>query len=958
MIGQKILHYKITKKLGEGGMGVVYKAEDTKLERTVAIKFLPRQIVANSEERERFQIEAKAAAQLNHPNIATIHAIEEVDDEIFIVMEYIEGKELQELIQIALGHEGFLPINTILAYATQIASGLHAAHKKDITHRDIKSSNIMITEEGQVKIMDFGLAKVRGVKFTKVGTTLGTAAYMSPEKARGEEADERADIWSFGVVLYEMLTGKMPFPGDYEQAVIYSIMNEDPRPITESRHDIPEGLASIVNKCFQKEANDRYQNTEDLQTDLRTLTRLETLSGLKTTVRATGRSPLPRLKFIFGGIAAVIVLILAGYLFVGRETAATERVPIAVVDFVNQTNEPELDGLSGMLITALEQSRRLSVFSRARLYDEFKQMNRPDLTFVDETTGIEISKRANISALAVATIRNFDNLYTIDFKVIEPQTGHRLFSTKVEGEGKKSIPGMLDQLSEKTRIDLKEQEEVVQLTNRGVADVTTTSLEAYQHYFKGEELINKSEFFGAAEKEFNKAIALDSTFALAYFRLAYAIAWFTDERAKEPLRKALALIDRIPEKERYLVRALNAGLQEGGEASLLILKEMERIYPDDKEMLFQLADRSFHLGQYTQAVDYFQKVLVMDPTSRRTLDHLAWAYQSIANYDKMLEVAKRWVSAGGSEKSYFWLSKAYAATRRFEPGLKSLKQARELSPENYAITAAITRLYTYQGKYDEAEVEAKTLVSEDQPSEAKQLGYRQLREIYAYLGRYREIMQVYDRQIALSWAIDDTASAIFSQIGKADYMVHGWNDVDGAWQEAVKTVPFQQSHGSFLYWDRWTQQNVYSGKYTEAEETAKRQGSQHQFVQSLIHSVKGECSKARSVADMHLKGLPGVGRGLLLYRVAVCQYEKGEWQEAIGALLEVQGVHSYSDWLDVFYPKSFYLLGKVYEAKGDKQLAIENTEKFLDLRKDADPDLPDLIDAKHRLARLKGTSNK
>ena len=192
-------------------------------------------------------------------------------------------------------------------------------------------------------------------------------------------------------------------------------------------------------------------------------------------------------------------------------------------------------------------------------------------------------------------------------------------------------------------------------------------------------------------------------------------------------------------------------------------------------------------------------------------------------------------------------------------------------------------------------------------------------------------------------------------------MVHGWNDVGGAWQEAVKTVPFQQSHSSFLYWYPWTQLNINSAKYTEAEETAKGQGrEQRQVVQSLIHSAKGECGKARSVADMHHRAYPGGSIAVLFYRVAECQYKKGQWQEAVGALLEIQDVfpHFYSDQLDVFYPKSFYLLGKIYEKKGDKQLAIENTEKFLDLWKNADPDLPDLIDAKERLARLKGMTQK
>jgi len=226
MIGKTILHYNIIEKLGEGGMGVVYKAEDSRLKRDVAIKFLPRHIAGNAEERERFKIEAKAAAALNHPNIATIYAIEEVDGEMFIVMEFIDGKELRDIV----GATGPVAPTDAIEYATQIASGLQAAHAKGVTHRDIKSSNIMVTESGQVKIMDFGLAKIAGgAQLTKDHSTLGTAAYMSPEQARGEPVDQRTDIWSFGVVLYEMLTGQLPFRGVYEQAVIYSILNEEMR---------------------------------------------------------------------------------------------------------------------------------------------------------------------------------------------------------------------------------------------------------------------------------------------------------------------------------------------------------------------------------------------------------------------------------------------------------------------------------------------------------------------------------------------------------------------------------------------------------------------------------------------------------------------------------------------------------------------------------------------------------
>jgi pimeloyl-ACP methyl ester carboxylesterase/predicted Ser/Thr protein kinase len=248
-------------------MGVVYKAEDIRLERQVAIKFLPPQIATDSEVRRRFKIEAKTAAALNHPNIATIHEIEEFNDELFIVMEYIKGRELKEKIA-----GGELKFEEVMIIAAQIAEGLQAAHKKDIIHRDLKSANIMITNEGQVKIMDFGLAKLHGsTQLTKVGTVLGTVAYMSPEQARGEALDNRSDIWSLGVVLYEMLTGEQPFKGDYEQAVLYSIMHEEPNPISTILTGIPEKVDKLVNKALAKNPDERYQHIEDMISDLKSL---------------------------------------------------------------------------------------------------------------------------------------------------------------------------------------------------------------------------------------------------------------------------------------------------------------------------------------------------------------------------------------------------------------------------------------------------------------------------------------------------------------------------------------------------------------------------------------------------------------------------------------------------------------------------------------------------------------
>ncbi len=267
MIGQQVLHYKVIEELGRGGMGVVYKAEDTKLKREVALKFLPANVLQGKAEKERFTREAQATAALNHANIAHIYAIEEFDSQMFIAMEYVVGQDLVETIR-----ESPLPLDDAINYASQIAAGLQTAHEKGVIHRDIKSGNIMVTDKGAVKIMDFGLAKLANrSKMTVEGSTLGTAAYMSPEQARGEALDKRSDIWSLCVVLYEMISGQMPFKGDYEQAVIYSILHEEPEPLTALRSGLPIALDGIIAKALAKDPATRYQHVDELPADLKGL---------------------------------------------------------------------------------------------------------------------------------------------------------------------------------------------------------------------------------------------------------------------------------------------------------------------------------------------------------------------------------------------------------------------------------------------------------------------------------------------------------------------------------------------------------------------------------------------------------------------------------------------------------------------------------------------------------------
>jgi len=302
MISETISHYKILEKLGEGGMGVVYKAQDTKLDRVVVLKFLSAQIRGDPEVKSRFVHEAKAAAALNHPHICTIYEIDEFEGQPFIAMEFIEGRELQEIVNTPLSPPsrgelkgGVVPLPDVLKYAIQIADGLQAAHEKGIIHRDIKPANIMVTSNGQVKIMDFGLAKVTGqTKLTQTGTTVGTIAYMSPEQLRGETVDASTDLWAFGAVLYELATGRMPFQEDYGAALMYSIVNETPPPPSELRNDLPSDLERIILKCLCKLPKDRYPSAQKLWRDLQNIG--ESLAEAKVHTKIAQPEARPKTK--------------------------------------------------------------------------------------------------------------------------------------------------------------------------------------------------------------------------------------------------------------------------------------------------------------------------------------------------------------------------------------------------------------------------------------------------------------------------------------------------------------------------------------------------------------------------------------------------------------------------------------------------------------------------------------
>jgi serine/threonine protein kinase len=639
-------------------MGIVYKAHDTKLDRTVALKFLPQHLSANEAEESRFLQEARAASALNHPNVCVIHAIGEHAGQSFIDMEYVDGVTLRRRLA-----TGPLPLATAVSYAIQIGDALQEAHAKNIVHRDIKCENIMINSKNMVKVMDFGLAKLKGsLKLTRTSSTVGTLAYMSPEQIQGGEVDARADIFSFGVVLFEMLTGHLPFRGDHEAAMMYSILNEEPESALKFLPEAPAELLHVFGRALEKNPEERYQSVHDMVIDIRRLhketTRISrsSLPAMEEVSRATD-TPRPAAKqrrFLIPSVTALVVAVLGitAYFILSpdRGSEAASRMPIAVADFVNQTGEKELDGLSGMLITAMEQSRRLSVLTRSRMFDILNSMGKNDVDKIDEALGKAICNRADVGALVTASIRKFGKLYTIDLKVLDTRRNEYIFTAKEDGEGQENIPSMLDKLSEKTRIGLREQAQEVKAAN--VASVTTSNLEAYQHFFQGEQYIDQLKF-PEAEIELQAAVGLDSTFGLAWYRLAYTLNWNTptNYRAKQPLAKALSLV-RGFRKRTIPATALDAEQSGSFSEGIKILKDMEKIFPDDKEMMYNIGDWSYHANDLEAASHYLEKVLLVVPAFERALQHLSWTYRDMGRYQQMIEIAKRYVSASGSTEAY------------------------------------------------------------------------------------------------------------------------------------------------------------------------------------------------------------------------------------------------------------------------------------------------------------------
>jgi serine/threonine protein kinase/tetratricopeptide (TPR) repeat protein len=990
LVGRQLGSYKILSQLGAGGMGEVYLAQDTRLDRAIALKILPAGVASNQDRMRRFIREAKSASALKHPNVAHIYEIGELEGVNFIAMEYVEGQTLAAKID---GRP--LDSAEIVEISRQVADALDEAQSKGITHRDIKPANLMLTSRGQVKVLDFGLAKIAQpegqavasnmstVAKTEMGVVMGTVEYMSPEQVLGREVDHRTDIFSLGVVLYEMATGRRPFSGTTATETIDQILHAQPEAVARFNYNVPAELERIVGKCLEKDRERRYQSARELLFDLRNLERDRGSGAAFFSALTPSRNPVKRITLAIS--AAVALIFIAGLTLMIRHflpwparptvTVPSNKRSLAVMYFDNLSQDQGLRwlerGVTEMLTTNLAQFQNLEVLSSQRLFDIIHTLGKEKLERIDRRTATEVARKANVQAVVSGSILKVDSKIRLNVVLEGMDTGRVLFSDKVDGDNVQEIFHMVDELTMKIAVNYGVAPSPVEKTP-SISEMTTHSVEAFKLYQQGIENSGNLNIFEAI-RNFEGAIAIDPQFALSYMRLSWA-RWAdgNTEGSRQAIVKAVEYIDRVGDKEELFIRGMAAQIKGEWKTAIGVFERIAAAYPNDKEPFIWLGWSYQMGGQMEKAIESLKRAIELDPNFAQAFNALGYHYTSKGDYQNAVASFKRYVELRPQEaNAHDSLGDGYTRMGRYENALTEYRAALSLKPDLVDFWEYLKIGIVFRLKGDESQAEEYVRKYLSLTKDAfKPSGYSVLAQIAISGGKSKSARSYWEQAVKAAKRSRTDWAIAFTLIYFSEYHLFFKRHQEALQLAEEARSRFQEIRSGPLIARQAAKALAACGKYTESLKSVENYLAIHpdkvtpSVANEMREGIKGFIAYEKEnfpEAIAFWQPIAKDRRGAsLYYLLGRAYFQSGQWREAEQAYLEALNRRKLNlefPFMVYYYPEhefvlAHYYLGRIYEATGRTSEAVENYQKFLSRWQQADFPLPEISDARVRLKKL------